>query len=57
MIKSNNTIQIIEQNIYKERGAYICLAGCNRIANNILNDLEANGFKIVKIAMDENKIV
>lgn len=48
-IKSNNTIEIIEQNIFQETRACISLCQCNRIANNILNDFEANGFEILKV--------
>lgn len=47
MVKSNNTVQIIEQNIYKEYGKYIPMYCCNQLANNILNDFEANGFEVV----------
>jgi hypothetical protein len=48
MIKSNNTVQIIEQNIYTQYGKYIPMYCCNQLANNILNDFEANGFEIIK---------
>lgn len=48
MVKSDNTVQIIEQNIYKEYGKYIPMYCCNQLANNILNDFEANGFEIIK---------
>lgn len=47
MVKSNNTVQIIEQNIYNEYSKYIPMYCCNQLANKILNDFEANGFEVV----------
>lgn len=48
LIKSTNTIEIMEQNIFRETRGCLSIAMCNRIANDILNDFEHNGFEIIK---------
>lgn len=53
MIKSDNTIEIIEKNIYSFYGGQLPMNCCNEIANNILNDFEANGFEIVRLRPEE----